>query len=104
MQRTIISKFRPLLSDMGKWGAMSPNVAVSRSFQPSPNPMQKGGIGPGKLTPKMAKLQQQFQADNGKPTFLKGGSMDSFLYRLTLILAAIGTVADLWLFFGYIVA
>ncbi|KAL7730419.1 hypothetical protein ACLKA6_016648 [Drosophila palustris] len=104
MQRIFYSKFRPILCDITKWGAIAPMLAETRSFQASPDLRQKGAVGPGKLTPKMAKLQQQFQADNDKPVFLKGGSMDSILYRLTLVLCVLGTLGDLWLFFGYIVA
>ncbi|KAH8407215.1 hypothetical protein KR222_010538 [Zaprionus bogoriensis] len=64
--------------------------------------MQKGAVDGGKLTPKMAKLQKQFQEDNDKPVFLKGGSMDNILYRLTLILCIVGTLGDVLLWFGYI--
>ncbi|EDV91398.1 GH14239 [Drosophila grimshawi] len=52
----------------------------------------------------MAKLQKQFQENNDKPVFLKGGAMDSILYRLTLVLCVIGIVGDAWLWLGYIVA
>ncbi|EDV49929.1 cytochrome c oxidase subunit 7A, mitochondrial [Drosophila erecta] len=59
---------------------------------------------PGKLPPKMAKLRKQFQADNDLPVFLKGGSMDNILYRLTWVLCFLGIGGDVWLWLGYIIA
>ncbi|KAH8312630.1 hypothetical protein KR044_011785 [Drosophila immigrans] len=77
-------------------------LVLSRSFQPTPQLMKLPGA--GKLPPKMAQLQKQYQIDDGKPIFLKGGSMDNILYRLTLILAVVGTLGDVWLWLGYIIA
>ncbi|KAI1895825.1 hypothetical protein AGOR_G00110750 [Albula goreensis] len=44
---------------------------------------------------KVPEKQRMFQEDNGLPVHLKGGSMDSLLYRLTMVLTVFGT--------GYIV-
>ncbi|KAH8338572.1 hypothetical protein KR059_010176, partial [Drosophila kikkawai] len=59
---------------------------------------------PGKITPKMEKLRKKFQENNDKPIFLKGGSMDNIIYRLTWVLCFIGLAGDLHLWFGYILA
>jgi len=52
----------------------------------------------------MAKLRKKFQADNDLPIFLKGGSMDNILYRLTWVLSILGIAGDVWLWAGYIIA
>ncbi|XP_034114676.1 cytochrome c oxidase subunit 7A1, mitochondrial [Drosophila sulfurigaster albostrigata] len=103
MQRTLISKFCPLLCDISRCGSIaSPMLVASRSFQASPHLKQQ--MAPGKLTPKMAKLQKKFQTDNGTPVFLKGGIADGVLYRFTLFLCVLGTIGDVWLWLGYIIA
>ncbi|KAH8381641.1 hypothetical protein KR093_010241 [Drosophila rubida] len=77
-------------------------LIASRSLQPSPQVRRASGA--GKLPPKMAKLQKQYQVDNGLPVFLKGGPLDNILYRGTVGLSILGLVGDLWLFAGYIIA
>ncbi|XP_030556250.1 uncharacterized protein LOC115759458 [Drosophila novamexicana] len=104
MQRNFITKFRPLLREVNGCNSLAPMLILNRSIQPSPIDMNKCGGGPGKLTPKMAKLQKQFQENDGKPVFLKGGGMDNILYRLTLLLCLVGTLGDIYLWFGYILA
>nr|XP_017008135.2 cytochrome c oxidase subunit 7A1, mitochondrial [Drosophila takahashii] len=52
----------------------------------------------------MAKLRKQFQADNDLPVFLKGGSMDNILYRLTWVLSILGIAGDVWLWVGFMIA
>ncbi|KAH8278846.1 hypothetical protein KR018_010305, partial [Drosophila ironensis] len=95
----------PLIRGVGELG---PFCRPSRLFQPPPTMMMHAAAAaktrPGKLPPKMKKLRQQFQADNELPVFLKGGSMDSILYKLTLVLCVIGTLGDVFLWFGYILA
>ncbi|KAH8250883.1 hypothetical protein KR038_006937, partial [Drosophila bunnanda] len=59
---------------------------------------------PGKITPKMEKLRTKFQKNNDKPIFLKGGIMDSIIYKLTWVLCFLGLAGDLHLWFGYILA
>lgn len=97
----ILVYLQPILRDVSGWGAIYSGHGGTRFFQVSPVFMQKGD---GKLPPKMAKLQKQYQEDNGKPVFLKGGPIDNILYRLTLVLCVIGTIGDLYLWFGYILA
>ncbi|KAH8313230.1 hypothetical protein KR067_002344, partial [Drosophila pandora] len=73
-----------------------PSVALMHAAAAKPRP--------GKITPKMEKLRKKFQADNDLPVFLKGGSMDKLLYRLTWVLCFIGMAGDVLLWFGYILA
>lgn len=93
---------QPILRDISGWAAISSGYGGIRLIQPTLALFQRGATGDGKLPPKMAKLQKQFQEDNGKPVFLKGGPMDNILYRLTLVLCVLGVVGDLMLWFGYI--
>ncbi|XP_041661903.1 cytochrome c oxidase subunit 7A2, mitochondrial-like [Cheilinus undulatus] len=39
---------------------------------------------------KVPDKQKHFQADNGMPVHLKGGSLDSLLYRTTMALTVLG--------------
>lgn len=39
---------------------------------------------------KLKNLQAKFQQDDGLPIFLKGGTMDSILFRSTVVLALVG--------------
>ncbi|XP_037248727.1 cytochrome c oxidase subunit 7A2, mitochondrial [Falco biarmicus] len=43
------------------------------------------------LQNRVPEKQKLFQEDNGIPVYLKGGVMDSLLYRLTMGLTAFGT-------------
>ncbi|KAM4692801.1 cytochrome c oxidase subunit 7A2, mitochondrial [Discoglossus pictus] len=43
------------------------------------------------LQNKVADKQKLFQEDNGIPVYLKGGTSDALLYRLTMALTVLGT-------------
>ncbi|XP_043802176.1 uncharacterized protein LOC122719951 [Apis laboriosa] len=45
---------------------------------------------------KMKKLQQEWQADLSKPTFLLRGTSDLIIYRLTIATTLIGFVVNLY--------
>ncbi|XP_017140146.2 cytochrome c oxidase subunit 7A-related protein, mitochondrial-like [Drosophila miranda] len=111
MQRNLLLSLRPLLRrsqvlsplHATPWLVATPQVfATPRLFQTG-SLMQAQKKIKGKLSPKIAKLQRQFQENNGKPVFLKGGPMDNILYRLTWVLAFIGILGDVWLWLGYII-
>ncbi|XP_074872964.1 cytochrome c oxidase subunit 7A1, mitochondrial [Carettochelys insculpta] len=40
---------------------------------------------------KVPEYQKLFQEDNGLPVHLKGGAMDSLLYRVTMTICVLGT-------------
>ncbi|XP_006982084.1 cytochrome c oxidase subunit 7A1, mitochondrial [Peromyscus maniculatus bairdii] len=48
------------------------------------------------LENRVAEKQKLFQADNDLPVHLKGGAMDSALYRLTMALTLGGTAYSLY--------
>ncbi|TDG49210.1 hypothetical protein AWZ03_004299 [Drosophila navojoa] len=102
MQRNLASKLRPLLRQInGRYSIVTPLVSC-RPIEMSPVKMsERTGA---KITPKMAKLQKQYQEDNGKPVFLKGGVMDNVLFMSTLVLCVVGLVGDFILWFSYILA
>ncbi|XP_033164657.1 cytochrome c oxidase subunit 7A1, mitochondrial [Drosophila mauritiana] len=97
---------RPFLRGVGDLGAVCKpirefrNSAALKYAAAAAAPKTR----PGKVPPKMVKLRKQFQADNDLPIFLKGGSMDNILYRLTWVLCFLGIGGDVWLWLGYIIA
>ncbi|XP_017849950.1 cytochrome c oxidase subunit 7A1, mitochondrial [Drosophila busckii] len=103
MQRNIIFKFLPLLN-RAIVVEKAPMIMKSKLFHTSSIVRMSCGSSPGKLTPKMAKLQKLFQEENDKPVFLKGGTMDNILYISTLVLCLLGLIGDVLLFVGYIIA
>ncbi|XP_016959805.1 cytochrome c oxidase subunit 7A1, mitochondrial [Drosophila biarmipes] len=103
MQRNCLS-LRPLLRGAGELGLFGAPHRLFRNSAAFKYAAAAAKTAPGKLPPKMAKLRQRFQADNDLPIFLKGGSMDNILYRLTWVLCFLGLAGDLWLWAGYIIA
>ncbi|XP_063174543.1 cytochrome c oxidase subunit 7A1, mitochondrial [Chroicocephalus ridibundus] len=51
---------------------------------------------PRRLHNRVPEHQKLFQEDNGLPVHLKGGAMDSALYRLTTLICSVGTCYSLW--------
>ncbi|XP_017073584.1 cytochrome c oxidase subunit 7A1, mitochondrial [Drosophila eugracilis] len=96
--------FRPFLRGVGEFGAFCTPVRLFRNSAALKYAAAAAKTTPGKLPPKMAKLRKQFQAQNDLPIFLKGGSMDNILYRLTWVLCFLGLGGDIWLWLGYIIA
>ncbi|KAH0622093.1 hypothetical protein JD844_024068 [Phrynosoma platyrhinos] len=52
------------------------------------------------ITNKVPEYQKLFQEDNGIPVYLKGGVMDTLLYRLTMTLSLAGTGYVLYVLFN----
>ncbi|XP_003689911.1 uncharacterized protein LOC100870212 [Apis florea] len=48
------------------------------------------------IPPKMKKLQQEWQADLSKPTFLLRGTSDLILYRFTIVTTVLGFIINLY--------
>ncbi|XP_017055514.1 cytochrome c oxidase subunit 7A1, mitochondrial [Drosophila ficusphila] len=103
MQRNCLL-LRPLLWRAGELGAFCTPARLLRNSAALKYAADGGKTKPGKLPPKMAKLRKQFQADNDLPIFLKGGSTDNILYRLTWVLCFLGLAGDIWLWLGFIIA
>ncbi|XP_030369542.1 cytochrome c oxidase subunit 7A1, mitochondrial [Scaptodrosophila lebanonensis] len=100
MQRNLFITLRPLMGNINKL-MMVPQRTFLRSAALMQGPAK---CGVAKVPPKLAKLQKQFQQNDGKPVFLKGGGTDAILYKLTLVLCLLGTLGSAWLWFGYILA
>ncbi|KAH8354460.1 hypothetical protein KR084_011522, partial [Drosophila pseudotakahashii] len=94
----------PFLRGTGELGAFGPSIRLYRNSAALNYAAAAPKACTGKLPPKMAKLRKQFQADNDLPVFLKGGSMDKILYRLTWVLSILGIAGDVWLWLGFIIA
>ncbi|XP_016925035.4 cytochrome c oxidase subunit 7A1, mitochondrial [Drosophila suzukii] len=103
MQRNCFS-LRPFLRGAGELGVFGTPSRLFRNSAALKSAAAAPKTAPGKLPPKMAKLRKKFQADNDLPIFLKGGSMDNILYRLTWVLSILGIAGDVWLWAGYIIA
>ncbi|XP_041653119.1 cytochrome c oxidase subunit 7A2, mitochondrial [Cheilinus undulatus] len=56
-------------------------VLASRAFSSSAR----------QLTNRVPEAQKLFQADNGLPVHIKGGTVDVVMYRATMTLTAVGT-------------
>ncbi|XP_068765939.1 cytochrome c oxidase subunit 7A1, mitochondrial [Struthio camelus] len=54
------------------------------------------GLGaPRSLHNRVAEHQKLFQEDNGLPVHLKGGALDTVLYRFTTLVCVVGTCCSL---------
>uniref|UniRef100_A0A1A9ZT29 Uncharacterized protein n=1 Tax=Glossina pallidipes TaxID=7398 RepID=A0A1A9ZT29_GLOPL len=66
-----------------------------------------GGSGLAKkslgVSPKILRLQKQFQKKNDVPVFLKGGKNDVILYYTTLGLSGLGLIMNIAFYIGYII-
>ncbi|XP_003215730.1 cytochrome c oxidase subunit 7A2, mitochondrial [Anolis carolinensis] len=51
------------------------------------------------ITNRVPEYQKLFQEDNGIPVYLKGGVMDTILYRITMSLSIFGTGYLLYVLF-----
>ncbi|XP_065511279.1 cytochrome c oxidase subunit 7A1, mitochondrial [Caloenas nicobarica] len=51
---------------------------------------------PRRLHNRVPEHQKLFQEDNGLPVHLKGGALDSVLYRFTTLVCSVGTCYSLW--------
>ncbi|KAM9514318.1 cytochrome c oxidase subunit 7A1, mitochondrial-like [Guaruba guarouba] len=66
----------------------APPLRLLRSLGPAAPPRH--------LHNRVREHQKLFQEDNGLPVHLKGGALDSALYRLTTVICAGGTCYSLW--------
>uniref|UniRef100_V9LHF7 Cytochrome c oxidase subunit 7A2, mitochondrial-like protein n=1 Tax=Callorhinchus milii TaxID=7868 RepID=V9LHF7_CALMI len=62
-------------------------ASVSRRFSTSVGHQLKNNV---------PELQKIFQADNGLPVHLKGGTLDFVLYRFTMGVTVVGTCLSLY--------
>ncbi|XP_061222380.1 cytochrome c oxidase subunit 7A1, mitochondrial-like [Neopsephotus bourkii] len=79
---------QPIQTQRRRKRSPTPPPRLLRSLSPAAPPRH--------LHNRVREHQKLFQEDNGLPVYLKGGAMDSALFRLTSLICTGGTCYSLW--------